>query len=54
MSNGNNSYDYKNRNLSEVFRELQEIQRNPEVRESYAKQAQEFEKQKRKDKKAPT
>ncbi|MEI3357251.1 MAG: G5 domain-containing protein [Clostridia bacterium] len=51
MSNGNNSYDYKNRNLSEVFKELQEIQRNPEIRESYAKQAQEFEKQKKKDKK---
>ena len=29
MLNNKNSYDYKNRNLSDVFKELQEMQHNP-------------------------
>ena len=31
MSNDKNSYNYKNRNLSEVFKELQEMQHQPNV-----------------------
>lgn len=35
MLNNKNSYDYKNRNLSDVFKELQEMQHNPNAGQPY-------------------
>ena len=47
MLDDKNSFNYENRNLSEVFRELQEIKNNPNVQQAYSKQA-------KKNKKATT
>lgn len=47
MLDDKNSFNYENRNLSEVFRELQEIKNNPNVQQAYSKQA-------KKNKKAAT
>lgn len=35
MSNNQNSYNYKNRNLSDVFKELEEIKNNPAAQREY-------------------
>lgn len=35
MLNNKNSYDYRNRNLSDVFKELQEMQHNPNAGQPY-------------------
>ena len=35
MLNNKNSYDYKNRTLSDVFKELQEMQHNPNAGQPY-------------------
>lgn len=39
MLNGKNSYFHENRNLSDVFKELQEMKNNPSAQQAYAKQA---------------
>ena len=39
MLDDKNSYNYQNRNLSEVFKELQEIKNNPQAQQAYSKQA---------------
>ncbi len=41
MSSNKDSYNYQNRNLSEVFRELQEIKNNPDAQQTYMRQADE-------------
>ena len=39
MLDDKNSYNYQNRNLSEVFKELQEIKNTPQAQQAYSKQA---------------
>ena len=39
MSNNKDSYNYQNRNLSDVFRELQEIKNNPDIQQNHIGQA---------------
>ena len=39
MLDDKNSFNYDNRNLSDVFKELQEIRNNPQAQAAYAKQA---------------
>ncbi len=41
MSSNKGSYNYQNRNLSDVFRELQEIKNNPDAQQVYMRQAEE-------------
>ena len=48
MANDKNSFNYENRNLSEVFKELQEIQNNPNARQAYIKQSKKEKKVKQK------
>ena len=38
MLDDKNSYNYQNRNLSEVFKELQEIKNNPSTQQAYSEQ----------------
>lgn len=44
MLNDKNSFDYENRNLSDVFKELQEIKNNPQAQQAYTKQAKKVKK----------
>ena len=37
MLDDKNSFNYDNRNLSDVFRELQEIKNNPQAQQAYVK-----------------
>ena len=46
MLDDKNSFNYDNRNLSDVFKELQEIINNPQAQEAYAKQAKKTKKHK--------
>ena len=39
MLDDKNSFNYDNRNLSDVFKELQEIRNNPQAQQAYVKQA---------------
>ena len=39
MLDDKNSYNYQDRNLSDVFKELQEIKNNPQAQQAYSKQA---------------
>ena len=50
MLDDKNSFNYDNRNLSDVFKELQEIRNNPQAQEAYAKQAKKTKKHKPKTK----
>ncbi len=50
MLDDKNSFNYDNRNLSDVFRELQEIKNNPQAQEEYAKQFKNAQKHKPKTK----
>ena len=51
MLNDKNSFNYDNRNLSDVFRELQEMQNNPIARQAYIKQSNKAKKTKAKQQK---
>ena len=51
MLNDKNSFNYDNRNLSDVFRELQEMQNNPNARQAYIKQSKKAKKTKAKQQK---
>lgn len=42
MLNDKNSYDYGNRNLSDVFKELQEMQNHPNVEQDYFEESKEI------------
>ena len=52
MLNDKNSFNYDNRTLSDVFRELQEMQNNPNARQAYIKQSKKSKKAKAKQHKA--
>ena len=46
MLDDKNSFNYDNRNLSDVFKELQEIKNNPQAQQAYVKQAKKTKKHK--------
>ena len=46
MLDDKNSFNYDNRNLSDVFKELQEIRNNPQAQQAYVKQAKKTKKHK--------
>ena len=52
MLNDKNSFNYDNRTLSDVFRELQEMQNNPNARQAYIKQSKKSKRAKAKQHKA--
>ncbi len=47
MLDNKNSFNYDNRNLSDVFKELQEIRNNPQAQQAYMKQAKQAKKTKK-------
>lgn len=48
MLDDKNSFNYENRNLTEVFKELQEIRNNPNAQQAYSKQVKKTKKSKAK------
>ena len=54
MLDDKNSFNYDNRNLSDVFKELQAIRNNPQAQAEYAKQIKKTQKHKPKAKVKPT